>query len=156
MKEYYDNPPPLIPTGKYELKYEGHVTKKIFTADKVYLFFRVASFGPHFGTILARHCNCTLIGKPGWSGKFKAGWRSNLMREFVGVTGRRPQRNDRVPLSNLGNFIVVGTVTTVEKGSDQSEIHRELQYSVISRLEPALGPTPTPKPTPTEASSERQ
>lgn len=156
MREYYDNPPPLIPPGKYELKYEGHVTKKIFTADKVYLFFRVASFGPHFETILARHYNCTLIGKPGWSGKFKAGWRSNLMREFVGVTGRRPNRNDRVPLTNLGNFMVVGDVKTVDTGSDQSTIHRELQYSVISRLELALRPMPIPKPTPTEANGERE
>ena len=149
VKDYYDNPPVVIPPGKYELKYECHVTRKIFTAGKVYLFFRVASFGPYFETILARHYNCTLIGKPGGSGKFKAGWRSNLMREFVGITGKRPQRNDRVPLGDLRNCLIIGTVRTVDKGSDQSEIHGELQYSVISRLEPGLGPIPMPSPTPT-------
>lgn len=127
--------PALIPAGVYQLKFECWDTVLMFgRSPKVVITWSVCDFGEHFGTKLKRWYNATrIIGKPGRSGRFKAGWSSDLFREFVTIAGM-PQRSDRIPLSRYASMIVLGEVQTVVQDRQQEKIPTMLQYSVIRKL----------------------
>ena len=147
--KHHERPPLVIPSGKYTVGYVGYQTRQIFNSAKLYAFFKVLDFGPFFETVLVRHYNCKLKGKPGKNGKFEAGWRSKLMQEYVGIIGKRPDRKDRVSMSRLCNLMAIATVETITRASDQSVIPEDLRYSAIKKLEPYTEPMPLPIPVPT-------
>jgi len=127
--------PALIPEGEYRLRFDSWMTLVMFgRVPKVCLEFAVIDPGPYFEAHLRRWYNVSrLIGKPGRRGRFKAGWNSNLMREYVQVLGRNP-RADRLALSNYRQHIIVGRVATVTHTREQSALPELLRYSVIRNL----------------------
>jgi hypothetical protein len=127
--------PPLIPPGTYQLMFHGWSTAMMFgKSPKVVLHFSVCDFGEHFGTKLSRWYNAArLTGKPGKSGKFKAGWHSDLFREYVSIVGV-PARTDRIALSRYSGMIVMGQVQTVEEDRDGRKIPEPLRYSIVRKL----------------------
>lgn len=72
--------PACIPPGIYELEYMRHYTGIIHGGPKVALWFRVVTVGEYFHTQLARYYHVNSIGK---NRSFKAGWHSDLVREYV-------------------------------------------------------------------------
>ena len=148
MNEVFERPPLVIPPGSYQLRYVGYQTRSIYMTGKLYAYFKVLDFGPYFDTVLVRHYSCNLKGRPKKNGKFEAGWRSKLMQEYVAIIGKRPDRKDRITMSRLRDRVILGTVATVEKASDQTPIPADLQYSVITSLAPFSDPTPLPTPSP--------
>jgi hypothetical protein len=123
-----------IPEGDYVLRFEFHETKRIFKSEKIYLHFRIMNMGQHFEKPITGYYNCSIIGKPGKDGRFKAGWKSNLMREIVGLTGQLPKRTDRLRLSPLKTMLVLGRVENVTKTSAQRDIPEPLRYSIVRQL----------------------
>jgi len=127
--------PALIPPGTYLLQFESWSTVMLFgRSPKVVLWFTVCDCGEQFGARLPRWYNATrIIGKPGKRGQFKAGWSSDLFREFVSIAGM-PGRTDRIPLTRYANSIVEGQVETVKADRQQEQIPELLRYSVIRKL----------------------
>jgi hypothetical protein len=88
--------PACIPPGIYQLEYTRHYTGVIHGAPKVALWFHVVTLGEYFHTPLARYYHVKAIGN---KGSFKAGWHSDLVREYVRVLGEMPKRKDRIPIT---------------------------------------------------------
>ena len=124
----------FVPPGKYEFAYVGYETKRIFNAEKLYMHFRIVNQGSHFGKMLTRYYGVTIIGKIGKSGRFSAGWKSDLMIEHVNLFGQRPKRKSEVPITPYKNNIIVGRVATVKKNRKQRSYPELLQHSKIAEL----------------------
>lgn len=123
--------PANIPAGEYELEYLNFHTGIIHGSPKVALCFRVATMGEHFHVPLARYYHVQQVGKKGF---FKAGWHSDLIREFTRVIGVRPQRRDRIPLTRYKGLYIIGRVHTVVRDRRQRDLLEPSRYSVISEL----------------------
>ena len=123
-----------VPEGEYVLRFDFHETKRIFKSGKIYLHFRIMNTGEHFEKPITAYYNCSVMGKPGRGGKFRAGWKSNLMREVVGLTGELPKRTDRLNLNQLKTMLILGEVGTVNKTSQQRDLTEPLRYSVVREL----------------------
>ncbi|RDH82691.1 MAG: hypothetical protein DIZ80_10450 [endosymbiont of Galathealinum brachiosum] len=131
-----DEKPPLIKPGVYELAFVEYQTALMFgRASKLIMKFRIVSLGEHFGVELFRYYNIqNFCGKPGRSGKFKAGWKSDFAREYASLFEELPNRTDRFSMSLYKEKIIRGRVTTVKQGSRQRKLHNVCQYSVINEL----------------------
>ena len=129
---------PLIPEGKYEMSYVSHTTWRFMGKQpKVVIYFSIVDPG-YIGVIVPAYYNViSTTGKPGKNGRFKTAKKSNLVRDFYSIfPNESPSRFDRLPLTNLKNVIVHGTVKTVKTGFDQRTIPEPIQYSVVRRIEP--------------------
>ena len=124
----------FVPPGNYEFACIGYETKRIFNTEKLYMHFRIVTQGPDFGKILTRYYGVTIIGKTGKSGRFSAGWKSDLMFEHVKLFGQLPKRKSEVPITPYKNNIIVGRVETVTKNRNQRSYPEPLQYSKIAEL----------------------
>ena len=126
----------LIPEGRYLVKCHGWITGMFFGKQpKVVLECSIADLGQFFEVPIQRHYNAQrLIGRPGKNGRCAIGRSSDCLREFALVAERRPERLDRVPLSDFQKHILHVEVATVEQGRDGRPVPEMVQYSVIKRI----------------------
>ena len=123
--------------GVYDLAFLDCETVRLYggRAQKLVLRFRVVTLGKFFGTILPRYYNVTIKGKAQKYGQFTVGWKSDFIREYVGLFGGAPKRKDRIPMSVFEKVIISGAVRRVTRsGTDHRVIPKDLQYSVIREL----------------------
>jgi hypothetical protein len=126
--------PALVPPGTYRLRFLGWSTHILFgRAQKVALHFAVMDFGEHFGTRVLRWYNASVKQPTGQVGRFKAGWTSDLLREYACLVGM-PSRSDRIALTRYEPLLLVGQIETVDSTSRQEKLPPELQYSVVRKL----------------------
>jgi hypothetical protein len=129
-------PPSLIVPGLYDFRFDYCETKVMFgRAPKLVLWFTVVTFGDYFDRVrLPRYYGVSkLMEKPRKWGRFKAGYKSDFLREYVTLFPK-PLRLDRMPMSAFEKVIVEGKVRTVSTGAKQEAIPAALQYSVIGQL----------------------
>ena len=124
----------FVPPGKYQLAYIGYETKWIFSAQKLYMHFRIVTQGPHFGKILTRYYGVQIIGNAGKSGRFSAGWKGDLMSEYVSLFNQLPKRKSEVPIKPYKNVVILGRVATVKKKRNQRSYPELLHHSKIAEL----------------------
>ena len=120
--------PPLIPEGDYEVSYNGFDKKTLWAGgERLFLFFKIQKTGPYFGDELFMACTVPPKGKWRPSMKYWLNW--------VLVSGKRPTRADRLPVSVFRNKIFRARVRTVLRTSKKGMVRtREQQYSVIDEL----------------------
>jgi hypothetical protein len=125
---------PLIPPGKYQMRYSEHQTVKLFGRQaKVVVRLKVCTNG-YVGVELERWYNAKrLIGKPARYGRFHVGQSCDLVREYAGILDL-PRRFDRIPLSKLKDELLVGDVDTVTTDRNQRPLPQSLHYSVVRWL----------------------
>ena len=87
--------------------------------------------GEYFHTQLARYYHVKSIEN---KGTFKAGWHSDLVREYVRVFSERLNRRDRVPITRYRGLYILGHVRTVNKDRKQIQLPEPARYSVVSEL----------------------
>ena len=76
---------------------------------------------------------------------FRVGGHSMYAREWTLITGRRPQRRDRLSPSAFKGVLAVVEVRTVEIDSRQKPLPLEARYSIVARiLELKAGGGPRP------------
>lgn len=128
-------PPSLVEPGSYSLRYVFYETARLHgRAPKVIVWFEICDLGPHFGKRVARYYNAKVVSATRRrGGRFKIGWKSNLMRDFARVEGK-PQRTDRMRLDLLGRHLLRGNIGTVTHGHDQRPIPEDLRYSVVTEI----------------------
>ncbi len=125
-------PPPLVPAGIYVARYLSHETALAFgKALKLFVHFELVELGPHQGKRLFRAYN--LAGQPGKGGRFRASWRSDLVREVAIVLGHT-FRPDRINLRDLRNRLVRVRVRVVDRDYRQREIPPALRYAIVAEL----------------------
>ena len=120
--------PPLVPDGDYDFSYSGFDKKALWAGEeRLFLFFQIQTPGPFFGDELYMACTVPRKGKWRPSMKYWLNW--------VLAHGKRPTRNDRLPVSVFRNKIFRGRVRTVLRTSKKGIVRtREQQYSVIDEL----------------------
>lgn len=125
----------LIEPGEYQLRFDFHETAMMFgRAPKLILWFKVMSFGRHVEKSVPCYYNATrLIGRAGKSGKFRVGRSSAFVRDFARLFPS-PTRLDRMPMGRFADRLLIGSVRTVVKGSDQRPLAATVQYSVVDSL----------------------
>jgi hypothetical protein len=89
------------------------------------------TLGEYFHTPLARYYHVKTISK---KGSFKAGWHSDLVRDYVRVLGEMPKRKDRNPITRYQGLYILGRVYIVVKDRKQWDLSEPAQYSVIGEL----------------------
>lgn len=127
----------LIEPGIYTLAFLYYETVNLFgCCPKVVLRFRVIEPGLYFGMEFSRYYNATkLTGKPGRNGKFKIGFKSDLLREFLNIfPDYNPKRLDRIPMSYYEEIMIHGRISTCDKDYKQRKRHDLLRYSIVSEL----------------------
>lgn len=131
----------LVPPGTYNLKFLYGETRYLHNrSPKLVLWFSIIDMGEFFGAKVARYYHIKEIkGRPGKNGRFKAGAKSDFMREYFSVVTQRVQRMDRIPLTYLEDYVIKAKVKTVEKSYDQSKIPKALHYSVVEKVLEASG-----------------
>lgn len=112
--------------------YQCHFTRKIHSADKLEICFRVIDQGPYFMKKVSRYYNVRHRGKTGKNGNFSCGKTTAAFRELSHVLFF--SRGDRIPLTLLKDMIVVAEVSTVSKDNKQKSIHPQAQYSVVRKI----------------------
>lgn len=115
----------LVRPGIYHAVYEGHLGVDIFKTKKLKVLFRLIE---HAELVLPRWYRV-----PGYKPRVSARARSDIVREFSAVLGRRI-RHDRIPLEALANVVIIVEVKTVTRDQRQKELVAVNQYSVIASL----------------------
>ena len=130
--------PPLLPEGYYTLRFIDWATRiHLGRSYKLVMRLAICDPGEHFETLIERWYNVRkLVGPARRRGRFKAGWSSDLYREYSLIAGE-PQRRDRIALLRLHNRLLGGRVETVTKDRNQRPLHPSQQYSVLRSIEPA-------------------
>lgn len=128
--------PALVPAGIYTLAFLGWTSLMYLNRQpKLALHFRIIDYGPYFGTEVIRWYNAQkLTTPPRRNGRFKLGGSSDLLRDFVRLTGLNP-RKDRVALSHLDQLVFRGRVETVRRDRRQRSLPAGSEYSVIRELD---------------------
>jgi len=127
---------PKIKAGVYDLAYVEHETARMFkgNAHKLVMWFRIVTFGDHFGIVLPRYYNVEKVAKQRTkNGGFKASPKGDFLREYCTLFPNRIGRRDRVPMSPFRNSIIRGKVSVVKEARGKA-IPPELQYSRIEQL----------------------
>ena len=127
---------PLIPEGKYTLKFCHYETTTKFSTPRIVLHFTVADMGNYFGAPLKRYYNVASIsGKPGKNGGFKPPKRGYFMVEYFNLfPNMRITRPDRLNMEQFKKVYIRAKVRTVMKQNLQRNIAKPLQYSVVGEL----------------------
>ncbi len=123
-----------VPAGCYELEYVSHVKRKIFSARKLYLNFRIINDGPHQGKIATRYYAITMSEAGKARGRFGFGWYSEGMREYVLLFGERPQRNTDISIEKYKSQIFLGRIETVTSDYKKRDKPELLQNSKVAEL----------------------
>ena len=126
--------PVIVPPGKYQLAFMGYETKHIFRSQKLYMHFRILDYGPHFEKQVTRYYSVRIIGKARKNGRFKAGWHSDLMMEYVSLFSRLPKRVSEIPITPYKQHILLGRVDTVTNNRARRPYPELLQYSRVAEL----------------------
>lgn len=125
----------LVPPGQYDLLYESYETMEPFGTPKVCVWFKIVTFGEHFGKLIPRFYNVgKVIGSAKRFGNFKAKRGGYLLNEYCHITLKRPPRLDRVSFDSFKSIPMVGEVVTVKKNYQQKPLHQLIQYSRIKEL----------------------
>lgn len=129
-----DDMQPLIPPGKYLMRYVEHQTLVMFARQpKVVIRLEICSNG-FMGTRVERWYNVkALIGKPARYGRFHASRSCDLVREFAGIVDL-PRRFDRIPLTKLEGVLLVGEIDTVTTDRKQRPLPKSVHYSVVKTI----------------------
>ena len=121
----------LIDPGEYEVTYALHRFSTSFGRPNSTIWFSVISHGPAFGLYLARHYNLEWLKQ----GRFKPKRHSDLVREYIAVTGEPVKRLDRIPLEDrYKGRVIRAKVRTVRKNGTQKLLPELARYSVIECL----------------------
>ena len=129
--KFESDKPPLIKQGVYEAVYVKHSVARLHSnSGKVIVWFRIVSPGEHFNIVLPRYYNTQWIKQK--SKQFKAGWKSDLMREFA-TFFEVPKRTDRIPISKFKDGIYKIKVRNVKKSRGRV-IPESVQYSVVDSI----------------------
>ena len=123
----------LVPPGEYVLKHESHEIR-FMLGWKLYMAFRIVDGQEHSGKKLFRYYNISSSSGPNGKQIIKAGWYSNLMREFVGIFDEKPRRVDEIPLTRFNGHSFIGSVSTVVRNSEGRPIHKLVRYSRVAEL----------------------
>ena len=127
---------PKIKSGVYDLAFVEHETARMFKgkAHKLAMWFRIVTFGEYFEVLLPRYYNVQNVAKRRTkNGTFKAGPKSDFMREYCTLFPGRVGRLDRVPMSPFRHSIIKGKISLVKEARGH-KIPAELQYSRIEQL----------------------
>jgi hypothetical protein len=126
---------PLIPEGSYEVFFIRWTTTppRPPWKAKINLFFAIFA-GEFQGLELCRHYNAeSLTTKPGLSGGFSVGPKSDYVREFVECNGLPSDETGWLPARYQ---LVLADVATVHKSSKEENLAEPLWYSKIAKLRP--------------------
>ena len=124
----------MIDEGIYQLKFIRYETLSAFKTGKLRLDFEIIDYGPAFGLNISRFYNVTLSGKPKVNGKFRAGWHSECVREYVQLFRERPERRDRINWNRLKNKLVKAKIRYVNQDYKQRPKLDLLRNSVVDEL----------------------
>ena len=127
---------PKIKAGVYDLAYVEHETVRMFKgrAHKLIMWFRIVTFGDHFEVVLPRYYNVQNVArKRTKNGSFKAGMKSDFLREYCTLFPNPIKRRDRISMSPFRQSIVRGKISSVKEARGR-DIPSELQYSRIEQL----------------------
>lgn len=127
---------PKIKSGVYDLAFVEYETARMFKgkARKLVMWFRIVTLGEYFELILPRYYNVQNVPrKRTMNGSFKAGPKSDFMREYCTLFPGRVGRLDRIPMSPFRHSIIKGRISVVKEARGR-EIPTELQYSRIEQL----------------------
>ena len=96
--------------------------------------FRIVDDQKYEGTELYRYYNVDWLRRPCGREVIKAGWKSDLMRDYVRLFEEKPRRTDEICFRKFKDKMMWGEVVTVEEDSRGRDIHELLRYSRISYL----------------------
>ncbi len=120
---------PLIPEGKYEVVFLRAEKKWLYSGEKVFLWFQIASLGEFQGKELFMACNAPRKGKKG-----RVPISSKFYQSWILAVGKRPDRFDRMGTKVFRGKVFLAQVRTVKKNV-QGVTHSFLsQYSKIDTL----------------------
>lgn len=119
--------PPLVPPGEYEVGFLRAEKKWLWKREKLFLWFRIATFGEWHDTGLYMACNIAPNGKWTTGHKFYRAW-------VVAEKKRKPDRFDRMSTNVFKEKLFKARIRIVEKTSKGTKRIPELQYSVIDEL----------------------
>lgn len=117
---------PKVSPGQYTGTYTGHAGAMAFRTAKLRVDFLLLE---HPGLVLPRWYR--VLDYRG--GRVRAGRHSSLVRELSAALGQR-LRHDRIAVASLKGVVVRVLVRDVVRDSEQNELHRVNQYSVIERI----------------------
>ncbi len=125
---------PLVPEGKYVLRYMSWETRDYFGQPKVIVHFAIAE-GENAGTPIERFYNvAALFGSPKKYGRFKpCGPRSHLIRELRRLIGDSCSTVD-LSFSMLEGKRILAEVKTVTSDSQKEILQRSSHYSRVGKL----------------------
>jgi hypothetical protein len=122
------NDHPLVPPGDYEVTFVKAEKMRQWNSTKVFLWFRIQSFGEWHGLSLLLPCNLKDVGK--------VSTRSQYYRNWVVAAGRKPDRFDRKRMTTriFKGKVFLARVVTVKKDQKRLPLPPELHYSKIEGL----------------------
>ncbi len=127
---------PKVKPGVYDLAFVKYETARMFKgkAPKLVMWFRIVTLGEYFEVLLPRYYNVQNVPqKRTANGSFKAGPKSDFMREYCTLFPGRIGRLDRIPMSPFKQSIIKGRISLVTEARGR-KIPAELQYSRIEQL----------------------
>ncbi len=122
--------PALVPEGVYEFGFIRAEQARLWTQQKVFLWFKIITAGDHVGKRLYFVANVPSKDRMAMSSRYWQAWTL--------AAGRRPKRRDKLSTSVFRKKVFLGRVRTVKKKVDKDSKHTarapEQQYSVIDEL----------------------
>lgn len=115
---------PLIPEGIYEVGFIRAEKKWMWGGWKIFLWFKILTFGDFCGVNLYRAFNLPE----------RITDSSEYYRAWLIAVGRKPDRKDRMGTGVFRNKQFEVEVRTVILSSKQRKLTREQQYSVIGDI----------------------
>ena len=118
--------PSLVPQGNYDVFFVKAAKHVMWSKEKLFLWFQIATAGEWHGHDLYMACNVARGGRWTPSCKFYMAW--------VLAAGRRPNRRDRLSTNVFRNKIFRARVKAVTTTAKRDRRTPEQQYSVIDEL----------------------
>ena len=122
--------PALVPDSVYEFYFIRAEQTRLWTRQKVFLWFKIITSGDHFGKRLYFVANAPLKDHMAMSSRYWQAWTL--------AAGRRPKRRDKLSTSVFRKKVFLGRTRMVKKKVDKDGKHSarapEQQYSVIDEL----------------------
>lgn len=114
-----------IPDGTYEALATRYNCAEFYQREKLYIWFRVVSIGPHEGKELFMAFN--VFRRITKSSKYYQAW-------VLANKGAKPKKNDRIGPKIFKNKIFTIKTRTVVLGRKQTEFAQDDRYSVVEEL----------------------